>query len=142
MNNVPQRITNKLIPIPESGCFVWTGQEERGGYGMVWFNGKKRLVHRVVWEIERGAIETGKSLDHLCRVRCCVNPDHLEPVDIRTNILRGASIAALNAKKDMCANGHRFTPQNTYITKHGSRFCRECGRAACRELYKKKKEAP
>lgn len=141
MNNIPQRITRKLIPIPESGCFVWTGQEERGGYGMVWFNGKKRLVHRVVWEIERGAIETGKSLDHLCRVRGCVNPHHLEPVDIRTNILRGASIAALNAKKDMCANGHQFTSRNTYITKRGSRFCRECGRAACRALYKKKQEA-
>jgi hypothetical protein len=63
----------------------------------------------------------------------------LEPVDTRTNILRGAGLAALNTKKDMCAKGHRFTPQNTYITKHGSRFCRECGRAACRELYKKKK---
>lgn len=137
MNNVPRRITNKLMPIPESGCFVWTGQEDRGGYGMVWFEGKKRLTHRVVWQLERGPIAPGMSLDHLCRVRCCVNPYHLEPVDMRTNILRGSGRASLNASKVACSKGHPFTDENTYITSKGSRYCRICGRSAFTKWYRK-----
>jgi len=138
LNNVPQRIANKLMPIPESGCFIWTGQEERGGYGMVWFEGKKRLVHRVVWQLERGAIEAGKSLDHLCRVRGCVNPNHLEPVDTRTNILRGSGRASVNSRKTMCQKGHPFTKENTYVTAKGERVCRICGRSAFMKWYRGK----
>ena len=106
---------------------------------MVWFDGKRRMAHRVVCQIINGQIDAGMTLDHLCRVKQCVNPTHLEPVDIRTNILRGIGMAARNIVKTHCANGHEFNLDNTYITTKGNRACRICGRIACNNLYTRKR---
>lgn len=73
-------------------------------------------------------MEDGLELDHLCRVRCCVNPGHLEPVSHQVNALRGVSPTALNAAKTMCPVGHPYSIENTRISAAGYRFCRECGR--------------
>jgi hypothetical protein len=67
-------------------------------------------------------------LDHLCRNTRCVNPDHLEPVTLAENVLRGVSSPAMNARKTHCDSGHEFTPANTYISPRSERKCRACGR--------------
>ena len=68
--------------------------------------------------------------DHLCRVRSCVNPAHLELISVKQNVMRGTGLTAMNAKKTHCPSGHEYTPANTYIFPDGvERKCRECLRA-------------
>jgi HNH endonuclease len=107
---------------------------------MVWWKGKKRLVHRVVYELMKGPIPNGMTLDHLCRVEPCINTDHLEPVSMKTNIRRGDGLAGRNARKTHCRNGHPFSIENTYIYPNGNRSCRICGRAMSNAWYRKMHE--
>jgi hypothetical protein len=117
-------------------CWNFTGSTARG-YGQFsvqvapgkW---KSRRAHRVAYELLVGPIPEGLQLDHLCRNRRCVNPDHLEPVTNRVNTLRGVTIVAAHAGKTHCDNGHEFTPENTYVymaTGYPHRQCRVCHRA-------------
>jgi len=71
------------------GCWIWTGAVEGKGYGAPSINGVKRPAHRLAYEDLVGPVPEGLHLDHLCRVRRCVNPAHLEPVTSRENTLRG-----------------------------------------------------
>jgi hypothetical protein len=87
-------------------CWEWTGTKERMGYGQMRYQRRMAMAHRVAYMLFVGPIPEGMELDHLCRNRGCVNPDHLEPVDHRTNILRGVSPSAADARKTHCINGH------------------------------------
>jgi hypothetical protein len=115
---------------PDTGCWNWTGPTNRG-YGKAHHEGRKMTAHRAVWMILRGPIPSGSDthLDHLCRNTLCVNPDHMEIVSRRENILRGESPYARNARKTHCDHGHEFTPDNTRIRTDGRRRCRTCHRA-------------
>jgi late competence protein required for DNA uptake (superfamily II DNA/RNA helicase) len=73
-------------------------------------------------------------IDHLCRNRRCVNPDHLEVVTAQMNTLRGETLAAANAAKTQCDHGHEFTEENTYAYR-GHRHCRECRRMGNRKRH-------
>jgi hypothetical protein len=115
----------RVEPITETGCWIWKGYVRKDGYGEVSFHGKKKQVHRLSYEYLVGPIPLGLTLDHLCRVTCCVNPKHLEPVTAVENCMRGASCMALNAKKTHCIRGHEFNKENTRISANG-RVCREC----------------
>ena len=84
-------------------------------------------AHRLVWEEFVGPIPDGMELDHVCRNRGCFNPDHLEPVTCRENLLRGETLAAQNAAKTHCHKGHPFDERNTGPTATGARRCRACG---------------
>lgn len=77
--------------VDDNGCWIWQGAKTHGGYGVVGVPGcrKNAVAHRVMYEREVGPIPGGLDLDHLCRVRHCINPDHLEPVTRRVNIERG-----------------------------------------------------
>lgn len=110
------------------GCWLWTGKIGHNGYG----KSSARLAHRVSWELQRGPIPAGLVIDHLCRVRHCVNPDHLEPVTIQENIRRGIGQSAVNTRKTHCIRGHALEGENLLI-KAGKRQCRDCTRAAGRE---------
>ncbi|MEU7240240.1 HNH endonuclease signature motif containing protein [Streptomyces sparsogenes] len=83
------------------------------------------MAHRFAYETLVGPIPEHLQLDHLCRVRHCVNPDHLEPVSSRENTRRGRSQAGINGRKTHCQKGHPFDSANTYVWK-GSRACRTC----------------
>ena len=73
-----------------SGCWIWIGARTSGGYGHINLcNGSHRNAHIVIYEHERGPVPNGLELDHLCRVKECVNPDHLEAVTHRENCRRG-----------------------------------------------------
>jgi hypothetical protein len=114
---------------PDLGpCYLWTRGCFDGGYGAFWIDGQNHPAHIVAYELVHGPVPEGKQLDHLCRVHNCVRESHVEPVDCRTNLLRGETLAAENTQKTSCKHGHEFTPENTYYAKNGSRVCRTCNR--------------
>lgn len=123
-------------------CWLWRGSMwESTGYGRFWVDDKTVLVHRWSYEHHVGPIPKGKHLDHLCRVRNCVRPDHLEPVTARENLLRGETQAAKNAAKTHCPRGHPYDKTNTYIDCRGARSCITCRKASDAARREKKRLA-
>jgi len=118
-------------------CWHWLRHRTPRGYGTFRVNGRLLMAHRWAYEHFKGPIPDGLTLDHLCRNRGCVNPDHLEPVTLRENILRGTSPSAADAKKTHCIHGHEFFVQNTWITSQGKRVCRTCRAAIVRKRRRK-----
>jgi hypothetical protein len=104
-------------------CWLWTGGMDPDGYGSFWDGSKAVGSHRYAWAMVHGEIPEGLDLDHLCRVRHCVNPDHLEPVTRKENLARGVNA---NREKVLCPRGHEYTPENTYMRPSGARECRLC----------------
>lgn len=114
--------------LKSEGCWMWAGAKGGRGYGHIGDQGKVRGAHRVAYEFAKGPIPKGLTIDHLCRQRDCCNPDHLEAVTNKVNILRGVGTGAKNARKAHCERGHRFSIENTYTPSKGGRGCRECRR--------------
>lgn len=125
-------------------CWLWTGRTYNG-YGLTYVKvdgrWRSRGVHRVAYEMLVGPIPEGLQIDHLCRVRNCVNPDHLEPVTMLENVRRGISPTAINRRKKRCKYGHLFTPENTYYRQNGDRQCVECRRRMMRETIERRSRA-
>lgn len=122
----------------QSGCWLWMGCKMRNGYGQMGFGGKHYSAHRFSYEEIKGAIPIGMELDHLCRVRNCVNPDHLEPVTRSENLKRAIGMGAYNARKQWCPHGHEYTRGNTRITLTNRRCCRTCERIRATKIRKEK----
>lgn len=122
-------------------CWLWTAGMSVGGYGRFKANGRMNFAHRFAYELLVGPIPDGLQLDHLCRVRHCVNPAHLEPVTARENTMRGESFAAVHGVKDACESGHTFDDANTYQRPGGGRACRACRREATRAYRSRKEDA-
>lgn len=119
------------VEVAKSGCWLWTARLNRNGYGMFMDPDSKRsrVAHRYAYEVARGPIPEGLQLDHLCRVRHCVNPDHLEAVTQRENLLRGETLTAKAAAATHCPANHPYAGDNLYINPKGERLCRACHRA-------------
>lgn len=127
---LPERTANRISVSPD-GCWLWTRPLNNRGYGCITVGGTSKVAHRFVYELLCGSIPDGLTLDHLCSVRHCVNPSHLEPCSIRENILRApSSHAARNAAKTHCLRGHEFNDKNTRVNREGWRVCRVCQREA------------
>ena len=134
------RLADRLI-ITDSGCWE-TGYRTNFGYVRIKIYGKRRHLHTVAYDILVGDRNPALMPDHLCRNRACFNPDHLEPVTCRENLLRGEGFAAKNAQKTACLRGHEFTPENTIWENGGrSRHCRTCKNAWARANRAQKRRA-
>ncbi len=105
------------IRFRKHGCWIWVGPvSERDGYGTIKVEGRMRAVHRFVYEMHRGPIPEGLTIDHLCGEQLCVNPSHMEAVARNTR----------RPKPKRCPRGHPYTPENTYIDPRGAKVCRIC----------------
>lgn len=109
--------------IRQGECVVVTRGLTAAGYGRVQADGTGHYAHRFTYEYRHGPIPEGLVIDHLCRNRACVNPDHLEAVPQRINVLRGER-AGIRATA--CPRGHSYTSENTYTNPQGGRACRTC----------------
>ena len=127
ISDLPYSIQKKISVDENTGCWLWTTGKNRHGYGVVCWKAKTQSAHRFVYYFLQGEIPKGLELDHLCRVRECVNPKHLEPVTGIINNLRSNSWSGLNSRKTHCGRGHPFKKENTYLVR-GERVCRECSR--------------
>lgn len=135
----------------ENGCWIWTGaiygpprkDPNGGGYGQFhWrdLGGGGTLAHRYSYLRDVGEIPVGMHLDHLCSVRACVRPSHMEAVTPEENNRRGNSITARNMRKTHCIAGHPFDGENLRILSGGGRACRECQRSQQRARRAGKRE--
>lgn len=145
-DEVPERVVRKIrarAAVSPDGCWVWLGSKSSGYGRIAWSDGRRMVysaTHRAMWVASRGPIPDGLDLDHLCRNRACCNPDHLEPVTRRVNLLRGVTTPAARAKVTHCPRGHEYTPDNTLTSKRGQRSCKECTYAKNRAYYHRNAE--
>lgn len=109
-------------------CWYWLGTIQPNGYGKININGQNKLAHRFMWTYLVGPIPKDYQIDHLCKVKSCVNPDHLQPVTSQENIRRSSvAVAARNnfRLQAVCKNGHIRSSTNTKIT-NGYKRCLDC----------------
>lgn len=140
---IEDRFWNKVIKFGNNGCWLWIAGKNNYGYGCISqsINGHKThyYAHRLAYTWLVGPIDSALELDHLCRNRACVNPAHLEQVSAKTNILRGAGLAAINAKKTHCPHGHDISDRCNIYVYEGKRHCKACRRIESLARYYKNK---
>jgi hypothetical protein len=143
MSSMKQLSIHAAAPLA-SMCWLWTRTRNQKGYGLAWHSAANRLTsaHRMIYELLVGPIPEGMQLDHICRQRGCVNPDHMRVVTQHENTVLAPgsrSISARNASKTHCLRGHPFDEANTYYQgprrdRRGCRICKKLGRPAARYL--------
>lgn len=120
-------------------CWVWTAST-RGGYGKFWLDGDLHQAHRISYMWAGGTILDGEEVDHLCKNRACVRPDHLEAVSKLENNRRSESVSARKRRQTHCSRGHEFTPENTKVYVINGVDCRRC--AICERINNKRRYDP
>lgn len=145
--NDRERFESRYSVDQTTGCWLWHDQLNETGYGMFFIKGKRRRAHRLSYMMHVGPVPGGLGLDHLCRVRNCINPAHLEPVTQRENINRGfwskrgaAASAERRRKKTHCKWGHPLSGSNLYVDVYGKRKCNACAALRQRVAYQAKRK--
>lgn len=133
LESLPRRFREKVRVSQVGGCWVWRGATDSRGYGSCHLDGRTMGAHRAVYQIVVNAIPDGLDLDHLCRNRACVNPQHLEPVTRAENVAR-------IPRPEECPRGHPLVAGNL-IAKHPHRACLECDRQRAREQMRAVRKA-
>lgn len=130
----------KLVaPEPMSGCWLWLGTLNRGRYGVMAVNGKTWRAHRFAYETFKAPIGAGLTIDHLCRVTSCMNPDHMQPVTSEENSKRRWDVQGRITTH--CKKGHELTPENSILIGSGQskgkkwKMCRRCLNSKHRDYY-------
>ena len=118
----------KTFLVTKSDCHEWNGHVTKNGYGLTYCNKKTCYVHRLVYEYYFGSIPTGFQIDHLCKNRKCMNPNHLEAVTQKENILRSDGITAIQSRQTHCVHGHPLSGDNLYVSPKKHRSCKTCRR--------------
>ncbi len=148
MNASKDRLMKMVSVYASDGCWVWMGAVGSSGYGTMEVLGKTALVHRVSYELHKGEIPAGMVIDHICKNKICVNPDHLRVVTHKQNTLENSDApTAINAKKTHCIHGHPLSGDNLKLavgTTNGKikkeRVCRTCQRTYQLQYYHRTKK--
>lgn len=130
--NIPEELPlhiRRNIDPGEGGCWLWRRCRSRDGYGWASLHNKTYQAHRIVYVLLQGDPPSGTVLDHLCRVRHCVNPTHLEAVTPRENLAR-SELTPAGMKQ--CRKGHELSPY------HGQRRCLTCKTEYERSAWRKR----
>jgi hypothetical protein len=139
---------------PDLGpCWLWLGHLDKDGYGLASFEGKTCRVHRVSYELLVASLDDidpsrpafSITIDHICRVRRCVNPDHMEPVPSATNVARGIAGKVRGqtmSARTHCPRGHEYSGSNLYVGPDGKRRCVACNRADGARRRAAKRQSP
>jgi hypothetical protein len=138
---VLERMGRLTVIDPDTGCWLWVGGLNPNGYGTVKDeNSRTATVHRLTYKQLVGPIPDGLGLDHLCRVRRCRNPEHVEQVTQRKNLERGDTLNARGLTQTHCSRDHELAAANSYRHPDGSRRCRMCNRLRARVIRARNKE--
>lgn len=138
-----ERFWDYVFPEPNSGCWIYAGGDNGHGYGSFMTRRGRKYAHRFAYEAIKGPIPKGMELDHLCCLRCCCNPDHLEPVTRQENIRRSVARGAVfRAPTTHCPKGHPKVDGNVVEIKRADgrtyRACRQCQQEASRRREAKR----
>lgn len=139
------RLEERVYKDPNSGCWIYLGQINAKGYPLCSFvNFKTKTAYRLVYELCKGKIPAGLEIDHVCRVRSCINPNHLDAVTHAENMRRSIGYNIGHHVLTVCRKGHPYTPENEIIRRHwktGAIYhnCRICTNEAQRKNALKRK---
>lgn len=125
----------------EDGCWRWNYHCFNNGYGAFSMRRSRWCAHRIAFTLKHGQQDPNMVIDHLCRNRSCVNPDHMEIVTVGENIRRGETGIEL-ARRTHCPRGHEYTEENTYRRPDtGHRDCRICRRERTNKCHQNQGQA-